>query len=128
MHSGDSYSDVGYRGQPNNRPTQNNPLGIPFPGLTWNETGQPNWVGHLVKKRDASQPLLVYDYAVGGHTIDGIRQQVRSYYAKDIGAKGEGTDWTAHDTLFGRHTRSLPSHCSEGHPYTVVWIGINDCS
>ena len=101
---GDSYSDVGYRGKSNSRPTLENPLGVPFPGLTWNESDQPNWVGHLLNKRDTDEPLLVFDYAIGGHTVDGIRQQVRLSYIKDIGAKPDWAQWTAHDALFGEKT------------------------
>lgn len=31
-------------------PDANKPLGVPFPGITWNEPERPNWVGHLITK------------------------------------------------------------------------------
>ncbi|GJE87151.1 carbohydrate esterase family 16 protein [Phanerochaete sordida] len=107
---GDSYSDVGYRGQPKFKPTADEPLGVPFPGTTWNERGEPNWVGHLaLKRRAAGNPLLVYDYAIGGQDLQGFSHQVKMLYVKSLAPKPEWAQWTAQDTLF------------------VSWIGINDC-
>ncbi|KDQ29860.1 carbohydrate esterase family 16 protein [Pleurotus ostreatus PC15] len=73
---GASYCDVGYSNQ-SPHPTSEHPLGVPFPGYTYAEDGQANWVGHLITEhgpQSASQdpassgpsPVLVYDYAKGG--------------------------------------------------------------
>lgn len=56
---------------------------------------------HLLKKRDESHPLLVYDYAIGGHTVDGVRQQVRMKYLRSLGGKPDSAPWTEQDSLFG---------------------------
>jgi len=32
------------------KPDTTNPLGVVFPGTVFNETGLPNWVGHLITK------------------------------------------------------------------------------
>lgn len=47
--SGDSYSSVDNY-QSKVKPDADNPLGIRFPGVTWNEPDRPNWVGHLITK------------------------------------------------------------------------------
>ncbi|THH10692.1 hypothetical protein EW145_g1141 [Phellinidium pouzarii] len=114
---GDSYSSVGY--DPDwPAPTSDEPLGVPFPGFTWTEGGEdmgdstnPNWVGHLVTtRRKNNKPLLVYDYAVGGHTLSGLRKQVELWFLPTVGKKPDWAPWGADDTLF------------------VMWIGINDCA
>ncbi|KAF9013884.1 hypothetical protein BDQ17DRAFT_1396000 [Cyathus striatus] len=124
---GDSYSSIGYPGYRHKLvPTSDNPLGIPFPGDTWNEPGEPNWVGHLITKyrpgpkfcpsaeKQSSEfiqnPLLVYDYAVGGHTVAGVSNQVESWFLPEIGKRPEGAAWSSENTLF------------------VTWVGINDCA
>jgi len=88
-------------------PTRDNPFGIAFPGLTYNEQALPNWVGHFVTGRPE---LLVYDYAFGGSTVSGVKNQVLRQFAQHVGQKPEWAPWTAEDTLF------------------VTWVGINDCS
>ncbi|KAJ3929870.1 MAG: hypothetical protein NXY57DRAFT_1014718 [Lentinula lateritia] len=129
---GDSYSSVGYQGKGGDTaPRAAKPLGVDFPGYTlqmWNEEGTPNWVGHLITKympeprykpnldeQDkgyAENPILVYDYAVGGATIDGVKVQVEMFF---LGQAGVGTNpdwarWSSEETLF------------------VTWVGINDCA
>ena len=105
--SGDSYSAVGYA-KGIAPPTPERPLGIKFPGMTWAEKDDegndlPNWVGHLVTSRtSAGNPLLVYDYAVGGHTVSGIRTQVQTVFLPIVGMKPAWAPWTAKDTLFGQ--------------------------
>ena len=47
--SGDSYSSVDDF-QTTVKPDADKPLGVPFPGVTWNEPQRPNWVGHLLTK------------------------------------------------------------------------------
>lgn len=122
MHSGDSFSSIGYSSS-DPPPTSEQPLGIPFPGLTSCEnvdettdrvTYEPNWVGHFVQtvnnKRPGEAALRVRDYAVTGDTVARMRRwQVRREFLAHARAESEPT-WSATDTLF------------------VTWIGINDCS
>jgi len=125
---GDSYSDVGFNFAPDHRhhPSASEPLGIPFPGVTFNHP-DPNWVGHLISKYSprprfdpsakpdeqdpayVESPLLVYDYAVGGHSVDGVRFQVSNRFLPTLGTKPLWAPWSAEDTLF------------------ITWVGINDC-
>lgn len=105
---GDSYSQVGYNSTAPH-PTHDNPLGIKFPGSTYNERGQPNWVGHFITKY-VSQRLLVYDYAQGGHTLKGVRTQIDREFTPHLATKPEWAPWSEADSLF------------------VTWVGINDCA
>ncbi|KAH8116773.1 hypothetical protein DFH11DRAFT_1505240 [Phellopilus nigrolimitatus] len=116
---GDSYSAVGYKGSLSPHPTVNEPLGEPFPGFCYTEAKRsgkfgstlPNWVGHFISSRKSKeQTLLVYDYAVGGHTVSGVRGQVERQFLPHVGQKPEWARWNAEDTLF------------------VTWVGINDCA
>ncbi|TDL20818.1 hypothetical protein BD410DRAFT_790494 [Rickenella mellea] len=108
---GDSYSSVGYDSK-EPAPSAKNPLGVPFPGETYTEGGvEPNWVGHLVTSRKSvSHRLLVYDYAEGGSTIQGVRRQIEREFLPDDGQEAMCAPWDANDTLF------------------VTWVGINDCA
>lgn len=99
LYSGDSYSAVGYDSTSDPPPSVLHPLGVPFPGNTWNEPDLPNWVGFLITKychpprfiSDAPEqdgdyensPLLVYNYAVGGDTVSGVRFQVQNRFGRD---------------------------------------------
>ncbi|EIW76483.1 carbohydrate esterase family 16 protein [Coniophora puteana RWD-64-598 SS2] len=108
---GDSYSTVGYdTSMPH--PTHKNPLGVVFPGRTYNERDKPNWVGHLIQsyRKKTKSHKLVYDYASGGDTVGGMRRQVENEFVRDVGQRPEWAPWTSDDTLF------------------VSWIGINDCA
>ncbi|OSC97117.1 carbohydrate esterase family 16 protein [Trametes coccinea BRFM310] len=108
---GDSYSDVGYEyNKITTYPTDDAPLGIEFPGITWAEPAMPNWVGYLVTEYSPGTKLLVYDYAVGGHTVEGVRKQVQVNFLPRVGGRPNWACWSAEDTLF------------------VTWIGINDCA
>ncbi|GLB34892.1 hypothetical protein LshimejAT787_0204570 [Lyophyllum shimeji] len=124
---GDSYSSVGYDDAPRDCvSTALQPLGVPFPGSTWNEPDLPNWVGHLVTKyfprprfipagveQDAAyleRPLLVYDYAKGGDTVTGVRRQIQSRFLPSVGQKPDWASWSSDNSLF------------------ITWIGINDCA
>ncbi|KAJ3801352.1 hypothetical protein GGU11DRAFT_769883 [Lentinula aff. detonsa] len=129
---GDSYSSVGYQGRGGEKaPCAAKPLGVDFPGnslLMWNEHGTPNWVGHLITKYTpeprykpdvdeqdegyTDNPILVYDYAVGGSTIDGVKHQVGSFFLgpNGVGTKPDWAHWSPEETLF------------------VTWVGINDCA
>lgn len=86
----------------NTHPSRENPLGIEFPGMTFTEDmNSPNWVGYLVTKRkEETSPLLVYDYAVGGHTVSGIENQVSRRFLPHVGIKPNWAPWNAKDTLF----------------------------
>ncbi|KAI0810961.1 hypothetical protein BC629DRAFT_1654462 [Irpex lacteus] len=104
---GDSYSSVKLGANVLPRPTETNRLGVspPFPGITWNEEGKPNWVGHFLSKPGVNSSLLVYDYAVGGHTVSQMRSQVLGQFMKMCEEQGP---LCTNESLF------------------VTWIGIND--
>ncbi|PBK96922.1 hypothetical protein ARMGADRAFT_1010455 [Armillaria gallica] len=127
---GDSYSSVltaYFRGRRDIRPSAALPLGVPFPGEKgglWNEPDEPNWVGHFITKhcplprykpdqdcdpQFAANPILVYDYAIGGNTVSGVQTQVGAFL-DGAGAKPDWAPWSGQDSLF------------------VAWVGINDCA
>ncbi|CAA7271642.1 unnamed protein product [Cyclocybe aegerita] len=121
---GDSYSSVERMLGNDGEPSASQPLGVPFPGFTYNEVGQPNWVGHLITKYcpepryipTAAQqteawnrsPLLVYDYAEGGSTVPRVCHQIEKGFLQERAAKPSWTSWAPQETLF------------------VTWVGIND--
>lgn len=98
---GDSYSETDPWGI-SLHPSVEEPLGIAFPGITMTDGG-PNWVGHLVHKRQP--PILVYNYAKSGHTIDGVKQQRLRFFKSSA---QPSSSWSADESLF------------------VTWVGIND--
>ncbi|KAI0797026.1 hypothetical protein C8Q75DRAFT_743074 [Abortiporus biennis] len=108
---GDSYSAinavplVSFR---NLRPTPDKPLGVDFPGTTYNEPDLPNWVGYLITEYVKDHQLLVYDYAAGGNTVSGVMNQIDRFFMPTVGQKPEYAPWTDTDALF------------------ITWIGIND--
>ncbi|KAJ6493980.1 hypothetical protein C8R47DRAFT_1117936 [Mycena vitilis] len=106
---GDSYSDVGYEYADASIPSDDEPLGVEFPGATYAEVDQANWVGHFVTNYAASQ-LLVYDYAKGGSRVHNMRNQVEVMFQRQISHKPAWAPWTAEDTLF------------------ITWVGINDAA
>ncbi|KAI0721078.1 hypothetical protein C8T65DRAFT_632157 [Cerioporus squamosus] len=107
---GDSYSDVGYDyTDQSSIPTDETPLGIEYPGVTWAEPAMPNWVGYLITEYSPYTRLLVYDYAFGGHAVGDVRKQVQVNFLPRVGEKPSWAPWSAEDSLF------------------VTWIGINDC-
>ncbi|KAL6305258.1 hypothetical protein BKA93DRAFT_896374 [Sparassis latifolia] len=106
---GDSYSDVGYNALLSNHPTVEDPLGVDFPGYGFVEPGAANWVGHLITNYANHKPLLVYDYAVGGDDVSGVRKQVQVRFLPRLGEKPDWAPWLGSNTLF------------------ITWIGINDC-
>ncbi|KAG6874206.1 hypothetical protein C0995_003752 [Termitomyces sp. Mi166 len=96
--------------------TAQDPLGLPFPGLTWNEEGLPNWVGHLITKyvprprfiaeKKATQdpeylkrPMLVYDCAIGGDTIAGVQRQIHRFLPS-VGQRPDWALWSPASSLF----------------------------
>jgi hypothetical protein len=90
-------------------------LGVEFPGITYTENDTPNWVrephdtytvettdfqvGHLINQYYRSKPL-VYDYAVGGHTIKELPQQIERFKLGP-GRKSRDVPWTPSNSLFG---------------------------
>ena len=60
--SGDSYSDVGY--SPHESPPNDiEPLGVPFPGITFADSDGPNWVAIcyiILSLKDISRPTVYY--------------------------------------------------------------------
>ncbi|RDB21445.1 Acetylesterase [Hypsizygus marmoreus] len=127
MIFGDSYSSVGYDVVPvDTAPHALQPLGVPFPGFTWNEEDLPNWVGHFITKycpppryipgdneqdeKYLESPLLVYDYAKGGDRIPGVRRQIQDRFLPHVGTKPSWAPWASNDSLF------------------ITWVGINDCA
>jgi hypothetical protein len=110
--------------------TDENPLGIEWPGSGWAEPGSPIWVigvqaiysscavaelrwnmqvAHLVastQKRNKQPPLLVYDYAMGGDTVRGVAIQVRNRFLRGLASRPTAAPWTADDTLFGAYATS----------------------
>ncbi|KAG8902807.1 hypothetical protein FRB99_004106 [Tulasnella sp. 403] len=104
--SGASTSDVGYSFD-SPSPSPEKPLGVEFPGITYAEFGKPNWIGHLIDKYTKSSPL-VYNYAVGGHTLPGYTNQIRLGFLKGPASKQSEIPWAATNSLF------------------ISWIGGND--
>ena len=103
--SGDSYSDVGYDyTKQSSIPTDETPLGIEYPGVTWAEPAMPNWVGYLITEYSPYTRLLVYDYAVGGDAVAGVRKQVQVNFLPRVGEKPSWASWSAEDSLFGNFT------------------------
>lgn len=111
--SGDSYSSVGYHSSAP-IPEHEEPLGVPFPGRTYTETGNlPNWVGYLVEIRNAAdQPVLVYDYAVGGNRVRDVGLQVHREFLPTVGQKPNWAPWKGMNTLFSKLTIYLGNMCS----------------
>ncbi|KAJ7198851.1 hypothetical protein GGX14DRAFT_373690 [Mycena pura] len=105
---GASYCDVGYNYRFSPVPTDDQPLGVEFPGTTFAEPGEANWVGHLITNYASSIPLLVYDYAWGGSRVPDVKTQIEVIFRQHIGEKPARAPWTATDTLF------------------ITWVGIND--
>jgi len=103
---GDSFSDIGYRSH-KPHPTDRQPLGVKFPGVPHTEEGKPNWVGYLARKYNRS-PLLIFDYATEGDTVDGVVTQAEKIFFPIVGARPTWARWTGGDSLF------------------ITWIGIND--
>lgn len=85
------------------------PLGVVYPGNTYAEPGQPNWVGYLATEfaPNSPRPLIVFDYGKGGSTVKDVVGQVREQFTSDIGDKPEWAKWTASDTLFGEYKSSI---------------------
>lgn len=144
--SGASYCSVGlsYATSQFYRPTAIQPLGIPFPGETYNEPNLPNWVGHLLsnyvpgprydpdKAEDAQDPeylddpVLAFVYAKGGERVLGVKRQIREEFLPNAGKKPSWAPWKPDDSIFSRsfyfHTQVI------NNLFIVTWVGINDCA
>jgi hypothetical protein len=128
VFSGDSYSSVGFN-YDSSPPTVSQPLGVSFPGQTYNEPGLPNWVGHLITKyapeprfvpslketeqdvRCLESSLLVYDYAQGGSKTENVLEQIRYSFLPTV-AKTEGNwdDVCLINTLFSKFAPPYFTH------------------
>jgi len=117
LSSGDSYSAIGDQSW-KHTPSDDEPLGIRFPGFTYTGDVNPNWVrlrllptfaitdnfvqvGYLVTEYCQSK-LLVYSYAQGGHTCNDLVRQVRGKFLPTVGKKPPTAPWTAENALFGK--------------------------
>lgn len=60
-------------------------------------------MGYLLTEFTPGHDFLVYDYAIGGHRVDGVVYQVQNRFIPDIGEKPEGVKWSADDSLFGEY-------------------------
>ncbi|KAF8206380.1 SGNH hydrolase-type esterase domain-containing protein [Mycena galopus ATCC 62051] len=107
---GDSYSAVGYSDTVTAVPSDDEPLGVEFPGCTYAEPDEPNWVGHLITNYPPAQQLLVYDYAIGGSRVALVKAQIEVTFKLQISQKPAWAPWTAEDALF------------------ITWVGINDAA
>lgn len=106
---GDSLSSVGYRASPiYPQPRISEPLGVPYPGETYNE-GE-NWIGAVVREYKSAD-ALAYVYARPGDTVPLLANQVRNEFLRHTTAlePADGTLWTAADSIFW------------------TFIGLNDC-
>ena len=109
---------MGYDFKTSPRPTIEEPLGISFPGSTWAESGKANWVGHLVNQLKDRTSLLVYNFARGGDTTEGVERQIKREFIPGLVDTTEellqrelepelqtsDTVWNSADTLFSTAT------------------------
>ncbi|KAG8826311.1 hypothetical protein FRC19_009271 [Serendipita sp. 401] len=90
-------------------PRDDEPLGIPFPGICSTEPGTPNWVGHLITEyAPSSHQILVYNYAMLGSTVPEVTLQIDRHFLGDNGPTARKVPWTAENSLF------------------ITWVGLND--
>ena len=88
---------------------------MPFPGKTYAEPEKANWVGHLVTRLRNQARLIVYDFARGGDTTEGVERQIRREFLPNlVGDTADGllqgnldeelrtsnAVWKGDDTLF----------------------------
>ncbi|KAJ7263074.1 hypothetical protein C8J57DRAFT_1334618 [Mycena rebaudengoi] len=107
---GASYCDVGYDYTTSPTPTREEPLGIRFPGVTYAEPNEPNWVGLFVTNHSPNPNLLVYNYSKGGSRVYNVKSQVEEMFLRHFGNISSQSQWTSSDTLF------------------MTWVGINDAA
>ncbi|QRV75970.1 carbohydrate esterase family 16 protein [Ceratobasidium sp. AG-Ba] len=83
-------------------PTADMPLGVPFPGTPYTDYKQPNWVGYLHRTWPGERPLIVYDFAQGGDTVQNMQQKVEEAYRKLVTSTCIlGEHWNSATSLFG---------------------------
>lgn len=80
---------------------------LPEPEMT---TDKPNWVGHLIQDYGPGSDILVYDYAVGGDRVPGVKSQITNHFLPHVGEKPAWAPWTSDDTLFGQSRDILLGH------------------
>lgn len=97
--SGASYCDIGYD-YTSPHPTRERPLGVEFPGTTYAEPGEPNWVGYLITQYNPNPGLLVYNFAKGGSRVSNVKNQIERQYLEYLAKKPDWAPWNADDTLF----------------------------
>ena len=125
--SGDSYSSTGYDVN-GAHPSETNPLGNPpYPGDTY--SGGPTWVKHLISTLSIKvgylateynqSPILAYDYAVPGATVQGLKWQVKEWFLPHAAQKPTWAPWTSDNSLFCISSLFFVLR-------VVIWIGIND--
>ena len=62
-----------------------------------------NWVGHLITfRRKEGRSILVYDYAVPGHTVSGVKSQIENWFLPHAGKKPDWAPWGSRDSLFSK--------------------------
>ncbi|EKM55345.1 carbohydrate esterase family 16 protein [Phanerochaete carnosa HHB-10118-sp] len=121
---GASYCGVGYDFKTSPRPTVDQPLGVPFPGSTWAEPEKANWVGHLVTRFEDQTRLVVYDFAKGGDTTEGVERQIKQEFLPNL------VDDTEKGLLQGnldKELRTSDAVWNSDDTLFTIWIGINDC-
>lgn len=83
-------------------------------------------MGHLISKYLKSTPI-VYNYAVGGHRIDGVARQVADQFLADgPGDPYSSVRWNAAKSLFGKSNVRYPSPPFPMILSLVTSIGFND--
>ncbi len=54
----------------------------------------------MVNSIKTTASVLVYDFAKGGDTIDGVERQIKQQYSSELEKKPSWAPWNASDTLF----------------------------
>lgn len=66
-------------------------------------------VGHLINQYTHSNPV-VYNYAVGGHTLKEYAQQILKGFLDGAGTENSGVSWTAENSLFSESELECSMH------------------
>lgn len=57
---------------------------------------------------------MVYNYAVGGHTLKEYAQQILTGFLDGAGSEDSGVGWTAENSLFSEFESESPIHYGLG--------------
>ena len=98
--SGDSYSAVDDF-QRKVKPDANKPLGVPFPGITWNEPEMPNWVGHLITQYCPEPRYSPSDAGLYGKSIYSMFKRICSVRHEEAQAAWAKSPLLVHDYARG---------------------------